>query len=100
MKLAATLIAITILATGGAMAAKPHYTATLAHPLAAPLEVIVNTTIWECKDQACEMTSAPSDSNSVRACVALKARVGALTAYGADGNPFDAPKLAQCNSAE
>jgi hypothetical protein len=100
MKLAATLIAIAVLATGGALAARPHYSATLAHPLAAPLEVIVNTTIWECKDSACEMTSAPSDSNSVRACAALKARVGALTAYGADANPFDAARLAQCNSAD
>jgi hypothetical protein len=100
MKLAATLISIAVLAAGGAVAAKAHYTATLAHPLAAPMEVIVNTTIWQCKDSACEMTSAPSDSNSVRACNALKAKVGTLTAYGADGNPFDAAKLAQCNSAE
>lgn len=100
MKLAATLIAIAVLATGGAMAAKPHYTATLAQPIAAPMEVIVNTTIWQCKNSACEMTSAPSNSNSVRACAALKARVGTLTAYGADSNPYDAAKLAQCNSAE
>ena len=100
MKLAATLASIAVLAAGTAGAAKPHYSATLAKPLTAPTEVIVTTTIWECKDSACELTSAPSDSNSVRACAALKARVGTLTTYGADNSPFDAAKLAQCNSAE
>jgi hypothetical protein len=94
------LIAVTlILASAAALADTGRYTATLAQPLAAKKEIIVNLNMWRCAGSTCNLVSRPNDAGSLRSCHELQRQVGvALTAFVNDGTPFDADKLAKCNS--
>ena len=74
------------------------YTATLAQPLAAKKEFIVNGNFFRCDGSTCLLVSKPLDAGSVRNCRAVQREVGTLSAYVVDGKPFDADKLAKCNS--
>jgi hypothetical protein len=90
--------AVALLFAGTASAAQPgRYTATLAQPLAAKKEIIVNRNIWRCEASTCVLASMPEDPTSIRDCHALMRRVGALVAYGPEAKPFEADKLAKCN---
>jgi hypothetical protein len=94
-----TLIAATlILASTAALGASNRYTATLAQPLAQKREFIVNGNAFRCDGSTCILTSAPVDAGSVRTCRDLQREVGPLTAYVAEGKPFDADRLAKCNA--
>jgi len=90
--------AMMIFANSGAFAGASLYSATLAQPLAEKKVLIANGNIWRCDASTCILVSTPSDAVSVRTCHALQRQVGALTAYVIDGKPYDADKLAKCNS--
>jgi hypothetical protein len=92
------LIAAVLLFAGTAtLAQTSRYTATLAQPLAAKKEIIVNRNIWRCEGSTCVLASVPEDPASIRDCHALMRKVGALTAYGPEGRSFEPDKLAKCN---
>jgi hypothetical protein len=81
-----------------AVAQTGQYTATLAQPLDAKKELVINGNIWRCEGSMCILASLPTDPTSVRTCHALERRAGKLTAYGSQERPFDATKLAACNA--
>jgi hypothetical protein len=91
-------MAAMILASTAALGDTGRYSATLAQPLAAKKEFIVNGNLFRCDGSSCLLLSNPVDAGSVRNCRAVQREVGALTAYVADGKPFDADKLAKCNA--
>jgi hypothetical protein len=94
----ALIVAIMILASTAALADTSRYTATLAQPLAAKKELIVNGNMFRCEGSTCILVSRPADPGSLHTCRALQRQVGVLTAYGVAGDEFDATKLAQCNA--
>jgi hypothetical protein len=87
-----------ILTSFAATAAEQRYTATLAQPLTARKQVIIDYNIWRCEGSSCALVSRPNDINAVRNCRELKRQVGALAAYGKEGDQFDPDKLAKCNA--
>jgi hypothetical protein len=91
-------MAIMILASATALADTSRYTATLAQPVAAKKELIVNGNMFRCDGATCILVSNPKDAASMHTCRALQHQVGTLTAYGVEGKPFDAAMLAQCNA--
>jgi hypothetical protein len=92
------IVASMILASTAALGDTGRYSATLAQPLAAKKEFIVNGNFFRCQASTCVLVSTPADAGSVRNCRAVQREVGTLTAYVADGKTFDADKLAKCNS--
>jgi hypothetical protein len=92
------ILATLILASSAALGGTGGYTATLAQPLAGKKEFIVNGNLFRCEGSTCVLTSNPVDAGTVRSCRAVQREVGTLTAYVADGKPFNADKLAKCNS--
>jgi hypothetical protein len=92
------IVATMMLASTAALGDTGRYTATLAQPLAGKKEFIVNGNLFRCDGSTCILASKPTDAGSVRSCRAVQHEVGTLTAYVADGKPFDADKLAKCNS--
>jgi hypothetical protein len=98
VKTLALIVAIMILTSATALADTSRFTATLAQPVAAKKEFIVNGNMFRCDGATCILVSNPMDAASVHTCRALQHQVGTLTAYGAEGKPFDAAKLAQCNA--
>jgi hypothetical protein len=88
-----------IMSSAGAFAlAESHFSATLAQPVAAKEEFVVNGNLFRCEGSACILVSTGVDALSVYTCRALQRKVGALVAYGAEGSQFDAAKLARCNA--
>jgi|SRR5579859_1642693 len=95
------ILACAALALGAsAMAQPPRYSATLAEPLAAKKEIIVNSNVWRCEGSTCALVSNPNDPFSVRSCRGLARQVGTIAAYGGDNRAFDADKLAKCNAKD
>jgi len=99
MKKIAFVVGIVVLGGTAALADAARYTATLAQPLAAKKDVIVNGNMFRCDGSTCLLVSTPKDAGSVHTCRALQHQVGTLAAYGTEGDKFDAAKLAQCNAA-
>ncbi len=93
------IVASLVFVSTVAIAQKARYTATLAQPLSASREVIANDNLWHCAGSLCTLVSAPKNAGSVGSCHALQKKVGALSAYGAPDDSFDADKLAKCNGA-
>jgi len=89
-----------ILASTTAFPDPPRYSATLAQPLPAKKEFVINENIWRCVGSTCVIISHPENAASVRACRALQHQAGELTAYTAAGKPYDAGQIAACNSKE
>jgi hypothetical protein len=94
----ALIVATMILANATALADTSRYTATLAQPVGAKKELIVNGNMFRCDGSTCILVSRPADPGSLHTCRALQHQVGVLIAYGAAGDEFDAAKLAQCNA--
>jgi hypothetical protein len=92
------IAALVLFAGTGAVAQSGRYTATLAQPLAGKKEVIIDHNIWRCEASTCILASVPEDPASIRNCHALVRKVGELKAYGPAETPFEADKLAKCNS--
>ena len=99
MKKIAFVVGILILVSTAALADTGRYVATLAQPLAAKKNLIVNGNMFRCEGSTCTLVSDPKDAGSVHTCRALQHQVGTLAAYGTEGDKFDAAKLAQCNAA-
>src|SRR5580658_8047918 len=99
MKKIAFVVGIVILVGTAALADTGRYTATLAQPLAAKKDLIVNGNMFRCEGSTCILVSDPKDAGSVHTCRALQHQVGTLASYGTEGDKFDAAKLAQCNAA-
>lgn len=94
-----TIVVISMILAGTtALAGTNRYAATLAQPLAAKKEILTNHNAWLCEGSTCVLASHPDTPDSVRTCRELQRAVGTLTAYGIEGNPFDATKLAACNA--
>jgi hypothetical protein len=98
VKNVALIVTIMILGNATALADTSRYTATLAQPVSAKTDFIVNGNMFRCDGSTCILVSTPADAASVHTCRALQRKVGTLTAYGAEGTPFNAAKLAQCNA--
>ena len=94
----ALIVTIMILANATALADTSRYTATLAQPVAAKKEFMVHGNMFRCDGSTCILISNPIDAASLHTCRALQHQVGTLTAYGGEGKPYDAAKLAQCNA--
>jgi hypothetical protein len=92
------IIAALLFASTVAIAQRPHYTATLAQPLSSNKEVVANNNLWRCSGSTCTLTSQPKDPGAAASCRTLRKKVGALSAYGAPNDSFDAEKLAKCNA--
>ena len=73
-----------------------YYTAT---PVAAPaaVKLVVRDTLWKCGEAGCA-ASAKSNSRPAIVCQALAGKVGALAAFRAGTEEFDAAALAKCNA--
>ncbi len=99
MKTRALLLIIPLVASVTALAASDRYTATLAQPLDKKKELIIEHNVWRCEASSCVLVSAPVDADSLSSCRHLMRQVGALTAYGNAGKPFDDKKLATCNGS-
>jgi len=93
-----TPIVASMILASSAIADTGRYSATLAQPLTAKKEIIVNGNMFRCDGSNCILVSHPLDASGVGSCRALQREVGTLTAYVADGKPFDADKLAKCNA--
>ena len=95
-----TLILAAIVLTSSAVAdvVTGRYTATLVQPLTAKNQFMANGNLFRCDGSTCILVSRPIDADAVGTCRALQREVGTLSAYVADGKPFDADKLAKCNS--
>jgi hypothetical protein len=94
-----TLIVATIILAGSAVAGTSGYSATLAQPLTAKKELIVQGNAFRCNASTCNLVSQPTgDAGGLSVCRALQRQVGTLTSYVVDGKPFDSERLAKCNS--
>jgi|SRR5277367_5890664 len=91
-------VAMLILASTASLADGGHYTATLVQPIAAKKEVIANGNVWRCDASICVLASTPKDADSLGTCRELRREVGVLSAFGREEKPFDADKLAKCNT--
>jgi hypothetical protein len=98
LQISTLIVATMMLASTAALGDTGRYAATLAQPLAGKKEFIVNGNLFRCEGSTCVLASNPVDAGTVRSCRAVQREVGTLTAYVADGKPFDADKLAKCNS--
>lgn len=92
------IVAASMLVSTIAFAASEQYSATLATPLAAPQDFIINGNLFRCEGAACVITSAPNNASSLSVCRKLVRKVGAVLAYGTASAPYDAEKIAACNA--
>lgn len=95
----AFVAAALILVSTVAFSDNARYTATLARPLTQKRTLVVEGNLFRCGGSTCILASHPENADSVGTCRALRRQVGDLTAYIADGTPFDADKLAKCNAS-
>jgi len=70
----------------------------LAQPPAAKKEILAGGNLWHCAGSTCTLVSEPIQPYSIRACQELQRQAGELSAYGTKDKPFDADRLAKCNS--
>ena len=72
-----------------------YYSAT---PVTAPTKasVITSGTLWKCRDGVC--TANKSTQRDVIMCQMVVQRVGARSAFSANGTAFEAEALAKCNA--
>jgi hypothetical protein len=82
------------LAFAGAVQAQA-VTATLRAPLPKPRHLVIDATVWECRDSQCTATLANQETDTWQACKALVRRTGAVAAFAA----LTEADLAKCNGA-
>jgi len=92
-------VAICGLAFGGiSNAAGYSGEATLAEPVAAPSETVIDGITWRCEDVKCAGRSHRSQVDSqLRECRKLVAALGAVTAFRSRGRSLSTKALAECN---
>ncbi|OYX33807.1 MAG: hypothetical protein B7Y99_06840 [Caulobacterales bacterium 32-69-10] len=69
-------------------------TATLSTPIAKPRQIVLESTVWQCKESECRALTG-SESGSWQACKALARVFGQVSAY----STLDEAKLARCNAS-
>ena len=82
-------------AAGMAQSAHGYYSAT---PATAPAKatLVTRSTLWKCDGGVCLAPKATSRDEIM--CELVVREVGALTAFSANGQNFDADALAKCNT--
>lgn len=96
IRLAAGMLAASLLiAMPAAAQAAGYYAAT---PATAPTKdsLIVRSTVWHCDAGQC--TAAKGDARDTIVCQAVAQQLGKLSAFAADGKVFDAAALESCNA--
>ena len=78
----------------GAALAETPVTATLNTPVAKPVELLANDTLWTCVDKACAVKTKGSDTDSWLECRKFVKQAGRVVSYGS----LDDSKLAMCNA--
>jgi len=93
-----SIVIASVLAASAAWAEAPaRYVATLAKPVAAKTDIIVDSNIWQCEGTACTLSSKQTGGGSVSTCHRLWRKVGDIAAYGNGTTVFDADQLKVCN---
>jgi hypothetical protein len=69
-------------------------TATLSTPVAKPRQIVLESTLWDCKDSECKALTGP-EAPTWQACRALVRVFGPVSAYAT----LDAAKLERCNAS-
>ena len=90
--IAAALAAVCTPAFAGAV-----LTATPATP-SSKQGFVAGSVIWSCDSSGCRSTSDTTGADTLTACRALAAQVGALTAFSTNGQAVTATRLAACNA--
>ena len=88
------LAAAIALGSAGAAFAETAVTATLNTPVAKPIELLANDTLWTCVEKACVVKTKGADTDSWLECRRFVKQAGKVTAYGS----LDDSKLAMCNA--
>ena len=88
------LAAVVALGLTSAAFAETTITATLTAPVAKPIELLANDTLWTCVDKACVVKTKGSDTDSWLECRRFVKQAGRVTAYGR----LDDSKIAMCNA--
>lgn len=87
--------ALAAFALAGVAHAGEVVTAQLAAPLANPQKVVAASVVWNCEGAQC--VGVMRERPNVRACRQLAREVGALAAFGAEGQKLDEQDIASCN---
>jgi hypothetical protein len=82
------------LSLSSAAFAETPITATLATPVAKPVELLANDTLWTCVDKSCVVKTKGADTDSWLECRRFVKQAGKVTAYGT----LDESKIAMCNA--
>jgi hypothetical protein len=88
------LAAALVLGSAGAAFAETTITATLSAPVAKPVELLANDTLWTCVEKACVVKTKGGDTDSWLECRRFVKQAGKVTAYGS----LDESKIAMCNA--
>ena len=92
MKSVIAAAAMTLAFAGYAQA--QSVTATLSTPVAKPRQIVLESTLWDCKDSQCKALTG-SEASTWQACRALVRVFGPVSAYAG----LDEAKLARCNGS-
>jgi len=94
MKTPALLAAALLLAPAAMAQGARGYSAT---PAAAPSvdSLITRSTLWTCGGTAC--TTARTEGSPMATCQLVRAKLGPLTGFAANGSAFAADRLEKCN---
>lgn len=97
-KLLAAAAALALACAAGAASAQTDFAqATLAQPVAKPVQVIAGGAVWACEGSACTAPSTSDRTLSVRSCKELAKQAGAVTTYRVERHALSADEVAKCN---
>lgn len=82
--------------TSPAHAATGGYSVSLAAPLEAPRQEIINGVLWRCEGSSC--VAAADGSSPANACARVVKKFGAVASFAAGGRELAADKLQRCNA--
>lgn len=71
------------------------YSVTLAAPLSAPKQAIINEALWKCAGDTC--VAAGNGSRPVLVCQQVARKFGEVAAFTAAGSALASEDLAKCN---
>lgn len=93
---AVTALSLVALAPAPAMAQSGGYYAATAVEAPKKVGFVTQNTLWKCKDSVCSAPRTPTQDKVM--CERAVARIGALSAFRAGANAFDAAALEACNA--
>jgi uncharacterized low-complexity protein len=92
---AAAAASVLLISAASAQPARGYYAATPS-AASAKTSFITRNTIWKCTDGIC--TANQANSQPAVMCGLAVQRIGALSAFSANGVAFDQAALAKCNA--